>query len=524
VLVGLDDLLDIVGFPILAFSQAVLTLALLEMFGGVDEEDVVGLLALLENEDADRDAGGVEQIRGQADDGVDVAVLEQLFADLFLGATAEEHAVRQDDGHDALVRQVMEAVQEEGEVGGGLRGQSVIFEPHVAAHIVLRFPTVTERGIGDDGVELGHPGGVGLAQKIPVVGQRIAVVDFKFRVLHPVQQHVHAREIVSSDVLLLAVDLADAARAHLLAYVEQQRAGTAGEVENLAELFDRPLLGFLAVEGDDAREDGRNLLRGVELAGLLARAGGELPDQVFVGVAEGVCFGGELGESPVDFPDDVAEFPVLVGVGLTELVGAEVDLGKKPLESALEGVVFDVAKALPQRIEQVAALVACEVRNVGPEVVRLDDVVDLAPHLFLEIHHVAGVVGIPDCQRHAGIAGGDGGIVPPQFLLRRLLVVVREVAQEEEGQHVVAEIVRVHRPAQLVGDVPEGLAQLSLVGVGHWGDPFLRGCHQRGLHNIRQSELELGGEVAENAPEQVLVVLAHFGRFMDGVFAVAEEV
>ena len=49
----------------------------------------------------------------------------------------------------------------------------------------------------------------------------------------------------------------------------------------------------------------------------------------------------------------------------------------------------------------------------------------------------------------------------------RRLVVVRAVAQEEKGQHVVAEVVRIHGPAQLVGDAPEGVAQLLLVGVGH---------------------------------------------------------
>lgn len=32
---------------------------------------------------------------------------------------------------------------------------------------------------------------------------------------------------------------------------------------------------------------------------------------------------------------------------------------------------------------------------------------------------------------------------------------------------VCEEIIRVHRPAELVGDGPEGLAQYFLVGVGH---------------------------------------------------------
>ena len=58
--------------------QLVLPLALLEVLGGVDEQHVVRLLALLQHEDADRDAGGIEQVRRQADHGVDVPVLQQL--------------------------------------------------------------------------------------------------------------------------------------------------------------------------------------------------------------------------------------------------------------------------------------------------------------------------------------------------------------------------------------------------------------------------------------------------------------
>ena len=36
--------------------------------------------------------------------------------------------------------------------------------------------------------------------------------------------------------------------------------------------------------------------------------------------------------------------------------------------------------------------------------------------------------------------------------------------------------------------------------------------------------MKLGSEVAQNASGQLLVVLAHFGRFVDGVFAMTEEV
>jgi hypothetical protein len=53
----------------------VLAFAFHEVLSGVDEEHVVGLLALLEHENADGDAGGIEQVRGQADDGVDNEVV-----------------------------------------------------------------------------------------------------------------------------------------------------------------------------------------------------------------------------------------------------------------------------------------------------------------------------------------------------------------------------------------------------------------------------------------------------------------
>lgn len=57
-LVSLDDLGDVL------IREAVLAFAFLEVFraAGVDEKHVVRLLALLEHEDADRDARGVEQI------------------------------------------------------------------------------------------------------------------------------------------------------------------------------------------------------------------------------------------------------------------------------------------------------------------------------------------------------------------------------------------------------------------------------------------------------------------------------
>ena len=206
-LVGVDDLGDVL------LAELVLAFAFVEVLraAGVDEEHVVGLLAFLEHEDADGDAGGVEEVCGQADDGVDVAVVEQLGADAFLGTATEEHAVRQDDCHHAFVFQVVEAVEEEGEVGGGLGGEAVAFEAHVVGQRVGGFPALAEGRVGDDGVEARLLRRVRLPHHVLLVEQGIAVEDVKLRVLHPVQQHVHAGEVVGGDVLLLTEDLADGA-------------------------------------------------------------------------------------------------------------------------------------------------------------------------------------------------------------------------------------------------------------------------------------------------------------------------
>ena len=149
-------------------------------------------------------------------------------------------------------------------------------------------------------------------------------------------------------------------------------------------------------------------------------------------------------------------------------MGGQINLGEQSLEGALKGVVLDVFETRLQGVEQLPVLPPGHVGDAGPEVFRLDDVMHLAPHLLFKLDDIVGVVRIPKGERHAAAIDFQLGIVRSQFALDRRLVVVRQVAQEQERQHVVAEIVGVHRATQLVGDVPEGFAQLGLVLVGHF--------------------------------------------------------
>jgi hypothetical protein len=67
--------------------QVVLISAFLESLTRIDEKYVVEMLfAFLKHKNAGRDARAVKDIRGQADNGVQVvAVLDQIFADMSLG-------------------------------------------------------------------------------------------------------------------------------------------------------------------------------------------------------------------------------------------------------------------------------------------------------------------------------------------------------------------------------------------------------------------------------------------------------
>ncbi len=194
-LVGFDDFGDVLR------AKLVLPFAVVEVLGGINEEDIVRFFAFLEDKNADRYAGRVKEIRRQADNGVYMAIRQKLGADALLGTATKEHAMGKDDGHDAFVFEEVESMEEEGEVCSRFGGEAMVFKAYIVAHGIGGIPPVAEWRIGNDGVEIGFLGGVEFAQDVPVVGEGVAVVDVEFRVFHPVQEHVHAGEVVGGDVL-----------------------------------------------------------------------------------------------------------------------------------------------------------------------------------------------------------------------------------------------------------------------------------------------------------------------------------
>ena len=110
-------------------AQAVLGAVLHEAAAGVDHEDAlagVGVL-LVDDDDAGGDAGAVEEVRGQADDALDVALADERAADVGLGIAPEQHAVRQDARALAGALERADDVQQVGVVAllGGRRAEGL---------------------------------------------------------------------------------------------------------------------------------------------------------------------------------------------------------------------------------------------------------------------------------------------------------------------------------------------------------------------------------------------------------------
>ena len=243
------------------------------------------------------------------------------------------------------------------------------------------------------------------------IGQRVALHDECRGVV--VQDHVHAGEAAGGGILLLPVERDGSAR--LVADLQQQRARAASGV---VDGGGGAGLGF--ADADDLRHDAADFGGRVELALALAALGGEVPHQVFVGVAEDVvALGAVLGEVErlvLKDGDQVGE-PVHHLLAAAELVGV------------------------------------VEVRHVGQLVgvgQRRDDLlVDLVADvaLALERDHVLEARAFGNGDRRERLAG----------------VFVADVFDEQQDEDVVLVLAGIHAAAQFVAARPEGGVKFGLL-------------------------------------------------------------
>ncbi len=192
-----------------------------------------------------------------------------------------------------------------------------------------------------------------------------------------------------------------------------------------------------------------------------------MADQVFIGIAQHIAVIAELRDLRGDGADDLAQLGIAFDRRPAEFFRVQIDFGEQAIEGAGKGLVFDVTETALQGLQQFIVLCARHLRDAAPEISRVDDVVRLAPHLRLEVGHIVGIVRVPHRQRRALIVIRQLRVIRPQLASCRRLEVIRQVAQKQERQHVIAEIVGVHGAAQLIRNAPEGLAEVAALVFGH---------------------------------------------------------
>ncbi len=413
---GVHDLVDVL------FAKPVLIAVLDEPFGGVDEEDAFagGGVLFVQHDDAGGDAGAVEEVGWKADDCFDQAAGEQVLADDGLRVAAKKDAMRKNARSFAGGLERADDVQEIGVVAlfGGRDAVRIEAVERVVVGIESGAPAFVGKGrVGDDVVE----GLEGVAVFEEGVGEGVALFDFGFGMV--VEDHVHVGQTGGGGVFFLTVegDLHVPAVAGLVADFEQERTGAAGGV------VDGGVAGDGGVpDAEDAGHDARDFGGGVELALALAAFGGEVAHEVLVGVAQNIVpIGAVFGE--------------------------------------VEGGIFkdgdEVGEAVHHFLAGAQLCGVVEVRHVGEPVLlrerAKDAFVDLVTNvgLALEGDHVLEAGSFRDGDERVVAAG----------------VLVADVFDEEEHEHVVLVLAGVHASAEFVTGGPEGGIEFGFFD-GHRGE------------------------------------------------------
>jgi hypothetical protein len=400
---GVDDFVDVLC------TQAVLVAVLDEALAGVHHEDAFAARSafLVQHDDAGGDAGAVEQVGRQADDALDEALFEEARADASLCPSAEQHAVRQDDSRFASALEALEHVQQKGIVPVFL-GRCAVFKAaiQIVGGVQPAGPGLGgKRRIRDDEIEGSQPAVLVLEVG---AGQGVGLPDFRRGAV--VQHHVHARQRRSGVVHLLAVQrqVQPGAVLGFVVGLEQQRAGAAGGVINA-------LIGIGGLAKiEHQRHRARDFCRGVELPFALAGLGGEMPHQVLIGVAQQVVAAGTVAAEvqPLKDRDQLGQ-AIHHLLALAQLLFI-VEVGD--VDRALQAFI-GIGKTADQLVDLVADLL-----------------------VVLELHHVGEAAALGNFDQCIRVAS----------------VLIGNVFDEQQDEHVVLVLTSVHATAKLVARFPEG--------------------------------------------------------------------
>ena len=349
-----------------------------------------------------------------------------MLADGGLGVAAEQHTMGQNARAFACALQAADDVQQIGVIALLLwrhaPGEAPV--PVALAAFAERQPRrpglVGEWRIGDDVVVGAEP----FAVEEPRLHQRALAAGGNIGGGEVVQDHVHAGETRGGAVLLLP--LQRDVLAGLSRHLQQQRAGAAGRIVGRGRGD-----GVLGRNADHLGDDAADFGGGVELALALAALRGEMPHQVFVGVAKDVvvlgAILGEIERGILENGDQVAQAldPRLTVAKLVRVIEVgEVAAGKA-------GVGVD------QRLDDL----------------RVDLVADVA--VALERDHVLEACPLRDDDRRL-----EAVII---------CIFVGHVFDEQHEQDVVLVLAGIHAAAQFIARRPDGGVEVRFLD-GHAGE------------------------------------------------------
>ena len=271
---GLHNLVNV------AFAQAVLGAVFHKVVACVNHEDAAahplafGSVFLVHHDDAGGNARAVEKVRGEPDNALDVAAIDDILAEGFFGVATEKHAVGQNHCRLAGGLERLENVQKPSVVTVFF-GRAIVIAVEAAKFLQAIGPVLErERRIRDHKVETFQCAVVQVLR----VRERVARLDFATCLV--MENQVHFCKARRRGFFFLTVN--GDVEGSLVGCANEERARTARRVVNgRVSVLDFP-------QADDFRQDAAHFCRSVELPLALAAFGGEVAHQVFVGIAQNV--------------------------------------------------------------------------------------------------------------------------------------------------------------------------------------------------------------------------------------------
>ena len=285
--------------------------------------------------------------------------------------------------------------------------------------------------------------------------RRVSQREIELRIVHIVQEEVHARQVVGGVVDFLPHEtLLDQVLIKLTLGLQQQRARTARGVVDFVHL--------VLPRERKPRQQPRDVLGREKLAARLTGIGGIVGNEKLVGIAEEVdLVVGKAAEVQTLHPvEHGTEAAVLLLDGVAQAGAGGVEVGKKPLDGAL-GVIahgrgFDGGEDRRQVGVEVGVVVGLR-HHHRKELTGVDEIALFARHLVdhsrIGTYFAVGIFLIAFL-----------GIVPFHVGDK----VFADEAVEERAEHKLFKVPAVDSAAHFVGDAPNGGLQFGALGdFGH---------------------------------------------------------